>query len=237
MQKKRFVPQFFGYITPRQAAAGIEAALTNARSLYGDAQLLLEKERWGRAAALSILAIEEVGKVPIIREILLARNSDDLKVGWHSYRTHTAKSLIHLWPVLATKGARHLEDFREIYDRSREEPPMLDAIKQLGFYSDACGKCNWSLPEEVIDSDLARGVFSLAKFLVSRGPGAFESEPELEIWVKHLKPVWKGPMSEMKKALLACYAEAQGLGVLRGGLSAGRMMNFLFNGASSARPI
>jgi len=92
MQKKRAVSQFFGYITPRQAAAGIEAALTNAQSLCADAQLLLKRERWSRAAALSILAIEEAGKVSIIREIPLARNSDDLKLAWRSYRTHSKKS-------------------------------------------------------------------------------------------------------------------------------------------------
>jgi AbiV family abortive infection protein len=235
--KKRFVSQFSGYITPRLAAAGIEAALANARGLYADAELLIEKHRWGRAAALSILAIEEVGKVPVIREILLARNSEELVASWRSYRTHTAKSLIHLWPVLAAKGAKHIEDFREIYDRSREEPLMLDAIKQLGFYSDACGKCNWSQPEEVIDSDLARSVFSMANLFVNRGPSAFQSEAELEIWVKHLKPVWKGPMSEMKNALAACYAEAQGLGVLRGTSSAGEMMNFLFSDVATTRPI
>jgi len=235
--KKRLVSQFSGFITPRQAAAGIEAALANARGLCADAELLIEKQRWGRAAALSILAIEEVGKVPIIREILLARNSEDLNVSWRSYRTHTSKSLIHLWPILAAKGAKHIEDFREIYDRSREEPLMLDAIKQLAFYSDACGKCNWSQPEEVIDSDLAGRVFSIAKLLVSRGSSAFESEAELEIWVKHLKSVWRGPMSEMKKALVACYAEAQALGVLRGTSPAGDMMSFLFGDVSQTGPI
>jgi len=235
--KKRFVSQFSGYITPKQAAAGIEAALANARGLYADAELLIEKGRWGRAAALSILAIEEVGKVPIIREILLARNSEELIESWRSYRTHTAKNLIHLWPVFAAKGARHLEDFRAIYDRSREDPLMLDAIKQLAFYSDACGKCNWSEPEGVIDSNLARSIFSMAELLVNLGPSAFESEPELEIWVKHMKPVWKGPISEMKKALVACYAEAQSLGVLKGTSSASRMMNFLFGDGSPARPI
>ena len=77
----------------------------------------------------------------------------------------------------------------------------------------------------------------MAKLLVNRGPSALESVAELEIWVKHLKPVWKGPMSEMKKALVACYAEAQGLGVLRGTSSPGRMMDFLFSDVLPTRPI
>ena len=51
---------------------------------------------------------------------------------------------------------------------------------------------------------------------------------ELEIWVRHMRPVWKGPMWEMSQALAACYAEAEQRGVLRGGHSAREMTRFLF---------
>lgn len=53
------------------------------------------------------------------------------------------------------------------------------------------------------------------------------SEAELQLWVKYLQPVWKQDMADMKKALLACYAEAHELGVLQGGTSPSEMVKFI----------
>jgi hypothetical protein len=54
------------------------------------------------------------------------------------------------------------------------------------------------------------------------------SEAEFEIWLRHLKPVWKGPAYEMKQALAECYTEAEASGVLRGKHTASEMVRFLF---------
>jgi hypothetical protein len=53
------------------------------------------------------------------------------------------------------------------------------------------------------------------------------TKAELEIWVKHLLPVWKKDMGAMKSALLACYKEAHEKGVLSGKQSAEDMAKFL----------
>ncbi len=53
------------------------------------------------------------------------------------------------------------------------------------------------------------------------------SEAELQLWVKHLNPVWKSPIDEMKRALAACYAEAEARGILQGSGTAAGMLDFL----------
>lgn len=46
----------------KQSIALIEAALANAHELLADSQLLLGGERWARAHALAVFAMEEIGK-------------------------------------------------------------------------------------------------------------------------------------------------------------------------------
>lgn len=78
-----------------------------------------------------------------------------------------------------------------------------------------------------INEDLAQSLVQIAQVLASKELGAMTSEAELQLWVKHLGSVWKGDMADMKKALLACYAEAQALNVLRGDTSPGEMVKFI----------
>ena len=106
MHKQKTLNQYSGRLTTIQAAAGIQAAIKNAQSLLADAELLLKNERWERATAISVLAIEEVGKAPILREILLARDGEELKTAWRSYRSHTKKNVLYMFPLMAAKGAR-----------------------------------------------------------------------------------------------------------------------------------
>jgi len=232
MTSRKILTHYSGWLTPAQAAAGMQAAMQNARSLMDDAELLIRTEKWARGAALSILAIEEAGKVPVLREILLARNEEDLKEGWRAYRSHTKKNVLHMWAVMAAGGAKHLDDFSQIYSGASDGPKLLDVVKQIGLYSDACGKCRWAIPDEAVNKDFSRAIFGIASILARKGPFPFETKAELEIWVKHLKPVWKGPMNEMKKALLACYAEAKTKGILQGTTTEAEMADFLFRDPS-----
>lgn len=225
-KKKRPLVQYVGALTPAQAADGIEAALKNALSLLEEAELLLKNNRWQRAAALAILAIEEAGKPSLIRGLLVAANSKDLQDKWKEYRTHTKKNLMWILPQLTVKGATHLEDLRPIFDESRDHGRVLDAIKQIAIYSDAYGNCHWSLPEHAVEESLATSLVEIAR-IFAKADKAMTSEAELTIWVKHMRPVRKCPMNEMKRALLACYAEAESSGVLQGQVSASDMVKFV----------
>src|SRR5712691_4024848 len=103
--------QYVGFLTPGQASTGIAAAISTARGLLADAELLLENERWQRATALSILAIEEMGKVEILRSILLARGKEEMVAEWRAYRSHVRKNVAWIFVDLFGKGARKLDDF------------------------------------------------------------------------------------------------------------------------------
>jgi AbiV family abortive infection protein len=222
-----------GPLTPAQAAAGIDAAMGTARGLLRDAELLLENERWQRATALAILAIEEIGKVEILRSILLARDADELETEWRAYRSHTKKNVGWIFLDLIRKGARKLEEFGPIYDTRSGHGKFLDAVKQECFYSNVTDEGEWFSPEQRIKPELAKTVFTIARILVQEGPSPMTSEAELTLWVKHLSPVWKGPMLEMKKALAACYAEAEAKGVLQGKSTAAEMLDFLYEDSTS----
>ncbi len=227
MPKKRIISQYLGRLTPALAARGIEAAAKNASALHADALLLLQNQRWARAAALAILSIEESGKPSVVRSMLLARNEEELREEWRNYRNHCVKNVMWILPDLVREGARQLEELRPIFDKDDEHGPLLDALKQIGFYSDAYGNCNWSLPETGISEELAGSLVKIAEVLSSKNPGSMTSEAELKLWVKHLGPVWKSSMADMKTALLACYAEANTLNVLRGNVSPNDMVKFV----------
>jgi AbiV family abortive infection protein len=221
------ITQYYGPLSVEQAAAGIHSALENAKSLLADAELLLENGRWARAAALAILAIEEAGKVPTIRALLLSRDANELREEWRAYRSHTKKNVLWILPELAAKGARFLDDLRPTMDPASDHPQILETIKQLAFYTDAYGKCHWSSPVAAIPEGLAKSMVTLARLLAAPDQGMTTAE-ELTLWVKHMASVWKGPMWEMSQALAACYQEAEEKGLLRGTSSASSMTKFLF---------
>lgn len=125
--------QYTGHLTAAQAAAGIHAAMRTAYGLLRDAELLLKNERWERATALAILAVEEAGKVAILRSILLARNETELQTEWRAYRSHTKKNVGWIFLKLVGTGARKLEDFRPIFDTGSDHGKIIDALKQECF--------------------------------------------------------------------------------------------------------
>lgn len=218
--------QYNQKLSPERAAEGINAAIDNSKSLLADAILLFDNERYERAVALSILAIEEAGKPSIIRSILLEDDPKSLKKEWQNYRRHTEKNSNWIVPELVSKGARHIEEMRQTVDKESDHTQQLDNIKQLAFYTDAFSKCKWSIPNEVIDKELAKGILEVAKIMVGKDTKGMTTEAELKLWIKHLKPVWKKDMFKMKQALVNCYQEAEELGLMEKGMT-NEMIKFL----------
>jgi AbiV family abortive infection protein len=201
---KKKLNQYKGTLTPSEIAAGINAAKRNGKRLYEDAKILFESKRYPTAASLAILSIEESGKVSLLRALSVARNDKERNETWVEYRSHTKKNVTWILPQLVAEGARKLDDLRPIFDEGSNHPYILDQIKQIGFYTDCLGKANWSLPDEVVDKKLARLLIEIA--------GLFSKEKEtstkeIELWIKHIGPVWKGNMSWMKKALANWWAD------------------------------
>lgn len=184
MHKRLF--QYSGPLTPPQAAEGINAAILNAKRLTDDASLLLDAGRFATAASLAILAIEEAGKISIVRSLVCARTQAQLDEEWRRYRKHTAKNYLALMPDFARKGTRRLSALTGMFTAdTASERATYDIVKQLGFYTDCCGDAHWAIPAEVIDEPLATQLVKCAAALTK------EKEPvtslELELWEQHMR--------------------------------------------------
>ncbi|WP_299122435.1 AbiV family abortive infection protein [uncultured Winogradskyella sp.] len=208
--------QYNQKLTLKKAAEGILIAIENSKSLLADANLLYDNERYERATALAILAIEENGKPKILREILLEDDQKKLKAKWQEYRRHTEKNNSWIVPELISKGARHLYEMQHLFDEKSPHRQELDYLKQLAFYTEAFSKCEWSNPKNVINKETAEYIISIATVSIKH-QNIFVSEKELEIWYKHMKPVWNENGNVVIKALINCMKEAEDFGYIAKG--------------------
>jgi len=215
--------QYKARLSPAEIAAGMTAARRNAARLAQDARALLDANRFPTAAALAALSIEESGKTTILRQLALARTDEETREAWRDYRSHTRKNAAWIVPELVARGARSLEDFRTLFDSDADHPYLLDQVKQIGLYTDCLGAVHWSNPAEVVDRDLAELLVRTAELLGSEREVTTE---EVELWVKHVGPVWKGPMQFMRRAVLNWHTEMVERGLLD--QASGDMSAFLF---------
>jgi AbiV family abortive infection protein len=225
---KTKLDQFKGRLSPAQITAGINAATQNAKRLFEDALILFNDKRYPSAASLAILSIEESGKVSILRELALAKNDKAVLSAWQAYRSHTKKNVNWLLPQLAARGARRLDDFSPLFDKDAEHPFLLDQIKQLGFYTDCLANAHWSIPVEVVDEPLSKMLVEIAKIFAKNRETTIK---EIELWIKHVGPVWMTNAAWMKKALANWYGEMQQLGLAPEGKNA--MEEFVRQGFGS----
>jgi AbiV family abortive infection protein len=201
-------------LSAAEIADGMNAALKNASRLTEDAEIMFNNGRYPSAASLAILAIEEAGKVPILREMSEAEDDDSLKKFWRAYRSHKSKNVSWIFPRLVQDGGRKLEDFLEIFDPQGEHPAILDSVKQIGFYTDCLGEKNWSIPAEVVDRKLAEGLVSIAKIFSKE---KVHTEREILLWRKHMKGIPKGLDEPLKRALLSWHEEMKSEGLAKDG--------------------
>jgi AbiV family abortive infection protein len=196
--------QYKANLSSVEIAAGMNAAATNARRLCEDAKLLLAQSRFPSALSLAALSVEESGKLSILRSLALARDQKELSETWREYRSHTHKN--QMWPLLQmfVQGARRLSDFRSLVASGAEHPYILDNLKQLSFYTDCLGKRHWSIPNDVISQDIAEQIVRIAELLL---PKREVTEREIELWIQHLKPVWKGSMESMEAAVASWHRQ------------------------------
>jgi AbiV family abortive infection protein len=213
MTKKK-LDSYKGKLNADQVAAGINAAIQNAKRLSEDASLLFEAGRFPSAASLAILSIEESGKVSILRSLALAKTDEDIADAWRDYRSHTKKNVSSLLPKLMEQGARKLDDFKPLFEESSDHPYVLDQLKQIGFYTDCLDRAHWSMPQEVIDESLAKMLVQVAKIFAR---DKHVSKTEINLWIKHIGPVWKRDPSWMKRALCNWYREMQDAGLAPAG--------------------
>lgn len=201
--------QYRGKLSPREIAEGMNAAAKNARRLAADAKILLDAQRFPSAASLAILAIEEAGKLGLLRGVATAPTDEHLLAAWKDYRSHRAKNVAWIIMDLAQHGATCLDDLKDIFDPDSDHPAVLDTVKQLGFYTDCYANRHWSKPDVVVESDLARVLVVIAEVLC---PKHETTEREIELWIEHVGPHWGTP--EMYNGAIRFHAalEKEGLG-------------------------
>lgn len=191
---------------------GMNFAQQNANRLLSDAEKLFEFGSYPTAYSIAVLAIEEAGKISILRELAVARNGNDVKDAWKAYRTHTKKNVMYVFPYLVANGYTKLSDFGGIFSEKNDFPALLDDQKQVGFYTDCLGKKHWSVPSQVIEKKEAEGILRVAHILCKHKT---YTQKEIELWVKHIKPVWKSSMPEMQVALKAWFNEMLDEGLVK----------------------
>ncbi len=185
---KRVLTGYVGVLSDAEIAEGMNAAIGNAGRLASDAKLLLDANRYPSAASIAILSIEEAGKVSILRRLVTANSGEEAKKIWNDYRNHWAKNTLSIFPALVAKGAQHLRDFAEAVDKNNSHTAELDAVKQIGFYTDCYEKQHWSIPSEIIEADLATHLVKTAELLSEKSE---VSPRELELWREIMGPVWE----------------------------------------------
>jgi len=137
---------YWGKLPPEKIADGMNVAHRNAARLASDARTMLEIQHYKTAAALAILAIEESGKVSILRELALAADDREAKDIWKRLRSHKAKNAMWIFPELVGRGARRLDEFAAVFDLSSDHTEVLDKLKQVSIYSDCYGSARWHDP-------------------------------------------------------------------------------------------
>jgi AbiV family abortive infection protein len=180
---KKTLTGYNGLLNAKQVADGMNAARKHAYCLLSDAEILFENKRYSSALSLAILAIEEAGKISILRRLAIA-NSDNIRELWKEYRSHRSKNASWIIIELAKAGARTLSDLEECVNADGEHTALLDTLKQIGFYTDCYDPAQWSEPEKIIDKDLCHSIIKTAKTLCHERKST--EAREIELWIEHL---------------------------------------------------
>src|SRR2546428_49754 len=106
--KDRVLNPYWGRLPTEKIAEGMNVARANAARLAADGRMMFEAQRYETAGALAILAIEEFGKLSLLRELALAADDREAKDAWRKLRSHTAKNAMWIFPELVARGARRL---------------------------------------------------------------------------------------------------------------------------------
>jgi len=187
---KSHLRPYAGPLTPAQITEGIAAAQANALRLLDDAKLLLEAERYPSATALAILSMEERGKVIILKRLALVSDPAEVKAAWREYRSHRAKNAGWIIPQLVEQGARTMRDMAAGVDSDAEHTGLLDAVKQVSFYTDCLADRHWSIPSDVIDEGVARSMVASAEMMWSARAVTLR---EVELWAQIVGPHYNQP--------------------------------------------
>ena len=179
-----------GALTPAEAVEGMAAAMRNCRRLAADASILLAAGSWPTATSLAILAVEEAGKVVVLRRLSTTTNCAELKVGWKGYNWHQHKIGGSLGLNTAHGPMTDLAVLQTAMDERTASAVRVDQLKQSGFYSDclpdAQDRPGWKEPSSCINEEVARLWVKAANEQAAKPDVMLR---EIELLVEHSGPV------------------------------------------------
>lgn len=108
--------------------------LKNASELIQEAELLLEHKRYARSCALSIVAVEELGKRDTLwRTVNFEDDEDKWKTFWKRFRSHHTKISNIMWDnYLMSEDGREFDDVNELAKKGM----VLKDVREATLYAD-----------------------------------------------------------------------------------------------------
>lgn len=143
-----------------------QAAEANARDLIGDAEILLERERWPRAFALAVLAHEEFGKGLMAVALAAADPKVVQPARLRELKANHIRKLMSAYEHEAMVGSPGL--WADL-SRGREMARDANELKQRGFYADLSDDGSLRLPSKIGEEE-ARALVERAHKIV-HSPG------------------------------------------------------------------
>ena len=133
----------------KELLIAVSKSISNSEDLISDADLLLDNDRWARAHALYLLAIEEAGKAMDIFESLLLgtfKDSEGQKVLKENFKSHIkkagrARTISILWAVQLFKNN----------NKSKGEEILQSVFQEMGAAEEINDYKNYSLYTSFID--------------------------------------------------------------------------------------
>jgi len=147
-----------------QLKSGRLKALQNAKELLKEASILFDNACWARAAFLSQIVTEELGKYLILTsaliEVIVKPKSFSWKKFWRRYLSHKEKS--KLISVFEDIALNNIEDFSEYFKELPTISSSLEWGRKKSLYSDYVKNAFYS-PTELFTENIATDSLNRAK--------------------------------------------------------------------------
>ena len=165
--------KYNGKLTIEQISEGIYFCIENATNIFGDAYILIKANRFPRALSLLLLAIQEAGKVNILRNMTMisTRDQKPWKKEWKSFRKHETKDFLgHSIKISSEFNDSPGEAFlQQLLYKINNSASERERVRQWGLYIDyiAVDKKWWSPNEinkkivKIVESEVIKILYKL----------------------------------------------------------------------------
>ena len=218
---------YHGILNPFQIAAGLRAAKASAQRLLDDARHLYDIRSYPSATALGVLCIEEIGKLPVLRRMALAKTAQEWRQCWRDFSNHLAKSAHWIVPFLLGKG-HTFESFAASFSQDKD-PDDLNSLKQLGFYVGCYGRAHWSEPQAVIEKPQADLVLGSAEVVVlGSSPSELDTPTAMQLWTDRMSGCFSCDAVTANNRVVAFLEQARAEGIRLDGQGIPKSVAFEF---------